>query len=730
MKMSSPHLLEFLFRFLVSGVIVGGAIVGPAIPAEAQQKQVERLKRGLVAAETGDGYYLAWRLLGDESHDVGFNVYRGSQKLNDRPITETTQYLDEGVSDPSAYAVRAVVDGQEQAASDPARVIPQTQGANAAYVDLPLNRPARGTHGGRYHPNDLSVGDLTGNGEYEIIVKWSPSNAKDNSQTGITDNVYLDAYTLGGTLLWRIDLGPNVRAGAHYTQFMAYDFDGNGQAEVMMKTAPGTKDGTGQYLQAGPAADADHGAIYRNDDGYILDGPEYLTAFDGATGEEIDTKNYRPPRGNVADWGDEYGNRVDRFLAGVAYLDGEHPSAVFARGYYTRMVVVGWDLDDGELTHRWTFDTDASAYDDEWTGQGNHQLSVIDADGDDKHEIVYGSVVIDDDGSGLHTTGLGHGDALHVTYMEKGADTPYVYMPHEWEVPGVSLRRADSGAMVFRKDQSGDIGRGVAAPLDIDHPGFQFWASNGLGLYDVDGTVIGDSPSSMNHVVWWDGQLSRELLTQNHVTKWDIDSNSGTRLLTAEGASSINGTKANPNLQADLFGDWREEVIFRTDDNEALRILTTTMTTSHRLYTFMHDPVYRTAVAWQNSGYNQPPHPGFYVAGNMDLPPPQPDVAPLSSEFSSCEPTTLAPTVAGGDGEIQQDSGLQVEEGESVTLRPSADGEGSWRWTGPNDFRSSTREVTIENVHAETSGNYVATFTNDCGTLSRLAFSVSMLEND
>lgn len=722
---------SFIARILpVVGVTVAFVLMGGMHPAGAQQKQVKRLKRGLVATNTGDGFVLSWRLLGDEAHDIGFNVYRGSQKLNSSPITGTTQYLDEGVSNPDPYTVRAVVDGEEQPASDTARVIGQTQGSNAAYFDVPLNRPAVGEHGGSYSPNDLSVGDLTGNGEYEVVVKWNPSNAKDNAQTGITDDVYLDAYTLDGTMLWRINLGPNIRAGAHYTQFMVYDFDSNGQAELMVKTAPGTKDGTGEYLQAGPAADADHGAVYRNDEGYILEGPEYLTVFDGATGEEIDTENYRPPRGNVSDWGDDYGNRVDRFLAGVAYLDGEHPSAVFARGYYTRMVVVSWDLNDGELTHRWTFDTDDPEYGNSWTGQGNHQLSVVDADGDSRHEIVYGSVVIDDDGSGLHTTGLGHGDALHATYMEKDADRPYVFMPHEWDVPGVTLRDAESGAMIFRKDQSGDVGRGVAAPLDNDHPGFQFWAASGMGLYDIDGNVIGDIPSSINHVVWWDGQLSRELLNQNRITKWDIDSNSGTRLLTAEGASSINGTKANPNLQADLFGDWREEVIFRTSDNEALRVFTTTMTTSHRLYTFMHDPVYRVAVAWQNSGYNQPPHPGFYVAGNMDLPPPQPNVAPLDTEFSDCQPSPLTPNLAVGEGEMQQDSGIQVEEGQNVTLSPETNDEGTWSWTGPDDFSSSAREVTIENFGANQNGNYIVTFTNSCGTLSRLSFSLSLLDND
>ena len=616
----SLHLARLITVFVALFALA--YVVCPVQAQNTPAKQVEDLDRGLVAAKRQQGgYYLSWRLLAGESRELGFNVYREGEKVNDKPIKETTQYYDEEAAGPQSYMVRAVKDGKEQSSSNPARMLNNAQGSRAAYMEIPLERPEKGRHGGTYHPNDASVGDLTGDGEYEIVVKWSPSNSKDNSHSGVTDKVYLDAYTMDGEQLWRINMGPNIRAGAHYTQFMVYDFDGNGTSEIMVKTAPGTKDGTDTYLQQGPADSADHEAIYRNSEGYILEGPEYLSVFGGRNGKELDTRRYIPPRGDVSDWGDDYGNRADRFLAGVAYLDGQRPSAIFSRGYYTRMVVAAWDFRNGELKHRWTFDTDDPEYNNrKWKGQGNHQLSVIDADGDNKQEIIYGSVVIDDDGSGLHTTGLGHGDALHATYMKKGAEVPQIFMPHEWKVPGVTLRNADDGSMLFRKDKSGDIGRGVAAPLDNDYPGFQFWAADGLGLYNTDGEVIGAIPSSTNHVIWWNGKLSRELLNKNRITQWNIDSNSGKQLLKAEGAASINGTKANPNLQADLFGDWREEVIFRTADNENLRVYTTTMSTDHSLYTLMHDPVYRVAIAWQNSGYNQPPHPGFYMAGDMELP--------------------------------------------------------------------------------------------------------------
>lgn len=599
-----------------------GRVPGSVSAVYAQTKQVENLDRGLIAIAQEEGYMLSWRLLGNEAYETGFNVYRNGKKLNDEVIFGATIFEDSNRGLSPIYTIRAVVYGNEQSDSKPARIITSTEGENSGYFDIPLNRPQQGTEGGTYAPNDASVGDLNGDGQYEVVVKWNPSNAKDNSQTGITDNVYLDAYTLDGAMMWRIDFGKNIRAGAHYTQFMVYDFDGNGKAELMVKTAPGTKDGNGNFMSKGPAASADHSADYRNDDGYILEGPEYLTVFDGETGEELATTDYVPLRGDNMEevWGDDYGNRVDRFLAGVAYVDGERPSAIFARGYYTRMAVGAWDWRDGQLTQRWVFDTKEPEYESYWEGQGNHQLSVADADNDAKHEIIYGSIVIDDDGSGLHNTGQGHGDALHVTQMVKDDLIPKIFMPHEWDQYGVSLRNTDDGSMLFNIDQPGDVGRGVAAELDPEVPGFKFWASSGMGLYDINGKVVGDIPSSINHVIWWDGELSRELLNGNTVTKWSVANSSGSTLMTGSGTGSINGTKSNPNLQADILGDWREEVILRTNNNTHLRVFTSTMSTEYRLYTFMHDPVYRTAVAWQNTAYNQPPHPGFYVASDMDFP--------------------------------------------------------------------------------------------------------------
>ena len=654
-------------------------LVGLSVGLAEGQKQVEKLQRGAVAVREGEGYWLSWRLLGEEPWETGFNIYRDGVKINEEPVTEVSSYLDASAPVGSSYVVKALIDGVEQSEFYTARNIDNREGTGA-WFDVPLKRPAQGAQGGYYYPNDASVGDLLGNGEYEIVLKWDPDNAKDNSQGGITDNVILDAYTLDGAHLWRIDLGPNIRAGAHYTQFLVYDFDGNGKAEIMVKTAPGTKDGTGAYISKGPAASANHSAIYRNPHGWILSGPEYLTVFDGETGKELATADYWPLRGTVSAWGDDYGNRVDRFNAAVAYVDGERPSAVFQRGYYTRMTFAAWDWRDGELSRKWTFDSNTNG-NGAYFGQGNHSLHVIDANGDGRHDLVTGAAVISGTGQGLHATGFGHGDATHITYMKKDDPRPMIWMPHESGGNGVLLRYADNGEVLFHYPAPGDIGRAAAAELDPERPGFHFWAS-GHGLFNISGQRVGDNPSSTNFLIWWDGDLSRELLNSNRIDKWSIVHNSGSRLLTANGTSANNGSKSTPTLSADLFGDWREEVIFRRDDSQALRVYTTAIPTEHKLYTLMHDPIYRVAISWQNSSYNQPPHPGFYLATDMDFPMAQPDVQVLDKiargsgqvvkdlmlyDFSGGVYWEVLPSFS-GDHEVYGDASFYFNEGPEYLL--------------------------------------------------------------
>ena len=655
------------------------------MPVFAGTMQVEKLNRGLVAVRVGQGYYLSWRLLANEPYATGFNVYRDATKLNNTPITTSTTYTDANAAQNSNYTVRAVIDGVEREASEKAMIINNTQGSNSGYIQINLQRPATGAQEGTYSPGDGSTGDLDGDGIYEIVLKWDPSNAKDNSQSGVTDNVFIDAYTLAGTRLWRIDLGQNIRAGAHYTQFLVYDFDGDGKAEVMMKTAPGTKDGTGAYIKMGPAANANHTAAYRNTNGYVLDGPEYLTVFEGATGKELATIDYWPARGTVNNWGDNYGNRVDRFNAAVAYLDGERPSAVFQRGYYTRMTFLALDWRDGKLTERWRFDSGTSG-NSAYAGQGNHQLSVADVDNSGKHSIITGAAVIGPDGKGKHTTGWGHGDALHVAHMIKGTPTPQIFMPHEDKSAGhgILLRQASDGTKICNIPKPDtDVGRAVAAEID-PAKGWTFWAS-GMNLYDTKCNNLGDLPYSTNHVVWWSGDFSRELLDGNHVDRWTV-SGGRQNLLSAGDYGQINGTKSNPVLQADLFGDFREEVIFSNGSN-ALRIYTSTMATTKRLVTLMHDPVYRVAVAWQNSSYNQPPHPGYYIASDMDIPPPALKVAIIGNSSSARSSSSVASSSSSHASSSSVASSSSSHEPSSSSIA--------------NDSSSSSEEATpILNVNA------------------------------
>lgn len=580
------------------------------------QRQMEYLNRGAVATpNTEGGSLISWRLLGDDPDNIAFNIYQGKTKLNDKPLTTSTNFLDKSPVQGSVYSIKSVVKGKEQ--KDVAKAL----SLNQNYLEIPLQIPEGGTTpDGKpftYTANDASMGDLDGDGEYEIILKWEPSNAKDNSQDGYTGNVFLDSYKLNGTRLWQIDLGKNIRAGAHYTQFMVYDLDGDGKAELACKTADGTTDAKGKVI-------GDASKDYRTPAGRILEGAEFFTIFDGQTGAELATTDYLPSRAPIENWGttrsnDRNGNRADRFLACVAYLDGVQPSVVMCRGYYARSVAAAWDWRKGKLTSRWVFDSKNGFPD--YEGQGNHNLTSADVDGDGKDEIVFGSMVIDDNGKGLFSTGFGHGDAIHVSDLDPTHDGLEVFGIHENKDhdpnrPGMALYDAKTGTTLWRGVEGKDVGRGVAADIDPAHVGAEMWGGfvvDGKShLLNIKGEDIGEAPRSANFLAWWDGDLSRELLDGNHIDKYK-----GGRLLTAEGCMSNNGTKSTPALSVDLWGDWREEVIFRTTDNKALRIYSTTIPTEHRLVTLMHDPQYRTSIAWQNVAYNQPPHTSFYLGEGM-----------------------------------------------------------------------------------------------------------------
>jgi autotransporter-associated beta strand protein len=595
--------LLFLLAFLLSGLF----------SFVTAQRKAEILNRGLVAVKvTSSQTFLSWRLLGNDPDNISFDIYRDGVKVNAQPIADRTNFSDNAAG--TQYTVKTLLNGVETGETQTVTPL------NTNYIDIVLNVPAAMTMPDNstctYSPNDCSTGDVDGDGEYEIIVKWDPSNAKDNSQSGYTGNVYIDVYKLNSTHLHRIDLGKNIRAGAHYTQFMVADFDGDGKAEIACKTAPGTKDGKGNFISKGPAATASHNSDYRNSGGYILTGPEYMTVFSGLTGEELATANYNPQRGTVSSWGDSYGNRVDRFLGGIAWLDGVLPSIIMCRGYYTRAVVAAWDYRNGTLTNRWTYDSGNSNVG--LYGQGNHNMAVADVDDDGKDEIIWGSAALDHDGKLLYRTGLGHGDAMHLTDHIPDRKGLELWTVHESTAAayGEELHDARTGEIIWGTHTGTDNGRGMAGNVIPNNRGSEMWSGSGPGLMSTNGTILSSSKPSMNFRIYWDGDLEDELLDGTTITKWGVGS-----IFSATGCSSNNGTKSTPNLSADLFGDWREELIFRTSDNKKLRIFTTTTPTQYRMYTLMHDAVYRNSIAWQNTAYNQPPHAGFYIGNDMDAVP-------------------------------------------------------------------------------------------------------------
>lgn len=628
-------------------------------PLRGQGFQREKLGRGVVAARASDSrVFISWRSLYEDPERLGFNVYRATaggvaELLNVRPVTDSTHWVDETAdfTRENSYFVRPVARGREGEPSRAFRL--PANSAVGQHLSVPLQIPAGGTTPDgvayTYSANDASVGDLDGDGEYEIVLKWDPSDAQDNANSGYTGNVYLDAYRLDGARLWRIDLGKNIRAGAHYTQFLVYDLDGDGKAEVVCKTAPGSLDGRGVYVanDAGKFAGAkptfDNQADHRNSSGYVLTGYEFFTVFDGLTGGELATALYEPARNgdvassNVTAWGDNYGNRVDRFLAAVAYLDGSRPSLVLTRGYYTRAVAVAWNWRGGRLTRLWTFDSDDGAPGNTaYRGQGNHNLAVADVDGDGFDEIIYGAAAIDHDGKGLYATGRGHGDALHVSDMDPGRPGLEAFQVHETPAQygpnALDYKEAGTGRVICGVEATGDIGRGIAMDIDPRFPGYEFWGSGTTGgLYTVgqcDPSADKDprarqisarKPAQINFGIWWDGDLLRELLDGTTISKWDWEAGVSRTVLAPAGVASNNGTKATPALSGDILGDWREEVIWRSADSRELRIYTTVIPTEHRLTTLMHDRVYRLSIAWQNVGYNQPPHPGFYLGEGMSM---------------------------------------------------------------------------------------------------------------
>ena len=600
-----------------------------SIFAFSQPYSGEKLSRGLIGIPTEEGMYFSWRMTLEDAAGLQFDLYRSSNggaevKLNKEPIDRTSDFLDRTVD--------YTVDNRWTLKATTGEVATWTRlkgEKRNPYLSIPVCKPEDGEIAGEsftYTANDCSVGDLDGDGEYEIILKWSPSNSKRPPQRGFTGNTYLDAYKMDGRRLWRIDLGPNVRSGAATTNFLVFDFDGDGCAEICCKTGDGTVDGLGHRI-------GDAQVDWRTWDkksptyGKIVNGPEYLTVFEGRTGKELDSKEYIPTRYPLDGWGgvggncgnDNTGGRSDRFTAGVAFLDGKTPSPIMVRGWYGRTVVAAWTFTNGALKHTWTFDSAAPGW-EAYSGMGNHSVTVADFDGDGCDEICVGAMTVDHDGKGLFTTGLRHGDALHAGRFIPSRQGMQVFGVHENEgdneivkrTPAVAMFDGATGEIIWQDGLGQDAGRGVAADIDPRYDGAECWCNiGGLRRGDTGEIICNRKPDSCNFTIYWDADPLAELLDHVSISKWNWNAESTDLLLKAEGVVSNNGTKGNPCLSGDILGDWREEVIWPSEDQTELRIYSTTIPAVDRRATWMNDRQYRLAIAWQNVAYNQPPHPSF-----------------------------------------------------------------------------------------------------------------------
>lgn len=623
---------------------------------------------------------ISWRMLKTDPSNVAFDIYKSEDgnvevKLNEEPILNTTSWSDADIDVTKINQYRVTLANQTETLCD-YTFTPEMATKFHHEIRLNMNVPEPAI---TYSPDDIQLGDLDGDGELEIVVKREPY---DGANMGVWFNgtTLLEAYKMDGTFLWQIDLGINIRSGSHYTSYILYDFDGDGLCEIAFRSSEGTKfadgttitdaygivndyriretDGKGWYSGAAIQRDLSDPST-KTTCGLIMEGPEYVSICRGYDGREI-TRIDNIPRGGEGSkvsrakywseyWGDDFGNRMDRFFIGVAYLDGipdettgvrvANPSLIISRGIYSNWQVWALDLRGNELVPRWKFDT--ADHSSKWKGMCSHCFRVADLDGDGRDEILYGSAAIDDDGSELWCSGNGHGDILHVGKFIK--DRPGLQIvasfeeskDYEGQGNGYACQVIDArnGSMIaghgrnLPADRS-DVGRCIVADVDPNSPDFEFWSSTQEGMFSCNGgrLVSNEFPTGIgggvlyNVAIYWSGQSTREMYDRSCIVSYkenpDVNKSNKKRLLALNiyGTNDGNhGSKYNPCYYGDFLGDYREEIILGSSDGMSLYIFSTNHPTTHRLPHLMTDHTYDMSQAMQNMGYNQGTNLGYYV---------------------------------------------------------------------------------------------------------------------